>query len=93
MRITWLGICSQYALINRASRLTPSRASMQGARIIMQQVSPESEKIFDLIVELSRYCNGRWRELALKTQVDEDNMQYFLEYCATFLDSLGNYRV
>jgi dipeptidyl-peptidase III len=35
-----------------------SRASFAGTRINLRQVSPESEPIYDFIIELHKVCNG-----------------------------------
>lgn len=35
-----------------------SRASLAGTRINLRQVSPESEAIYDFILELHKACNG-----------------------------------
>ncbi|KAK5088843.1 hypothetical protein LTR05_003065 [Lithohypha guttulata] len=37
-----------------------SRAAWYGTRIILQQVSPEANDIFDLILEVHRSCEGDW---------------------------------
>ncbi|PSN70518.1 hypothetical protein BS50DRAFT_662780 [Corynespora cassiicola Philippines] len=54
------------------------RAAFHGARIIMQQVSPESEGI---------------KYLKRQTGVDDESLERFLEYAATVLANLGNYNV
>jgi dipeptidyl-peptidase-3 len=56
-------------------------------------VSPESETIFDLILEIARYCDGNWNLLSKTTGVSEESVQRFLDYSAAVLDSVGNYRV
>ncbi|KAF3933402.1 hypothetical protein ABW19_dt0207713 [Dactylella cylindrospora] len=68
-----------------------SRASWQGARIIMAQVSKESESIYDLILELYAISNGDWKGYGEKIGVAEDDITKFLEYAATFLHNMGNY--
>ena len=68
-----------------------SRAAWAGARIIMQQVSPESESIFDLILDLHRSCAGNWTALAERIGVSHYDVECFLEYASTFLSNLGNY--
>ncbi|OJD27085.1 hypothetical protein ACJ73_01525 [Blastomyces percursus] len=69
-----------------------SRASYCGARILLRQVSPESEGIFDLIIKLSKVCNGDWKLLLKQSNTEPQDLEYFLDYAAVFLDSLGNYR-
>jgi dipeptidyl-peptidase-3 len=70
-----------------------TRAGVQGARIIMRQVSPESESIVELILELAKACNGKWVDLAQQTGIGHESMERFLEYGATVLENLGNYKV
>ncbi|KAJ5090973.1 hypothetical protein N7532_009657, partial [Penicillium argentinense] len=67
-------------------------AAFHGSRIILRQVSPESETIFDLILALYQACDGNWTALANRSGVEEQSIALFLEYAATFLDSLGNYK-
>ncbi|PWY93815.1 dipeptidyl peptidase [Aspergillus sclerotioniger CBS 115572] len=69
-----------------------SRAAFEGARITLRQVSPESEPIYDLIIELHRACDGNWTDLARKTGVSDENLRFFLEYAAQFLGNCGNYK-
>ncbi|OJK02562.1 hypothetical protein ASPACDRAFT_76958 [Aspergillus aculeatus ATCC 16872] len=69
-----------------------SRAAFEGTRITLRQVSPESEPIYDLIVELHRTCNGDWTDLARRTNVSDEHLRYFLEYAAQFLGNCGNYK-
>ena len=68
------------------------RAAWYGARIVLRQVSPESQAIFDFILELYRSCSGNWAEL-IGPSVSEDDMRKFLTYAAAFLSNLGNYFV
>ena len=68
-----------------------SRAAWLGARIIMNQVSPESEGIFDLIMELHSACAGDWHRLAQQFCVAPADLNKFLDFAATFLSNLGNY--
>ncbi|KAL9049312.1 MAG: hypothetical protein Q9162_007285 [Coniocarpon cinnabarinum] len=68
-----------------------SKAAWYGSRIIMRQVSPEAEKIFDLILELYQSCSGSWAALADACGVSASECQAFLEYAATFLSNVGNY--
>lgn len=70
-----------------------SRASFHGTRIILRQVSPESEGIYDLILQAYNACNGDWANLGTKTGASEQNVQYWKEYAAQFLGNLGNYKV
>ncbi|ELQ43086.1 dipeptidyl-peptidase 3 [Pyricularia oryzae Y34] len=67
-----------------------ARAAWHGTRIILRQVSPESASIFDFIIELHNYCAGNWSSLT-GPDVNEENLQGFLVYAATFLSNIGNY--
>lgn len=67
-------------------------AGVQGARIVMHQVSPESEKIVQLVLELARACEGDWVSLGQQTGIDHESLERFLEYGATVLENLGNYK-
>lgn len=69
-----------------------SRASFAGTRIVLRQLSPESEPIYDLIVTLHKSCGGDWNSLASKAGVEESELTSFLEYAAMFLGNAGNYK-
>lgn len=69
------------------------RAAWKGTRIILRQVSPEANSIFDFILSLHRSCEGKWDDLAIQTGVSVDELDAFLEYAATFLSNVGNYYV
>jgi len=56
-------------------------------------VSPESQAIFDFIIELHRACSGDWKSLIHGNIGEEEELQRFLTYAATFLSNLGNYYV
>jgi hypothetical protein len=91
---------AQYGL---ASFLMPSlipiynRAAWSGTRIILQQVSPESQAIFDYILELCRVCvtecTGDWTKMANRYNVAMADVESFLNYAAIFLCNIGNYFV
>ncbi|KAI1776192.1 dipeptidyl peptidase III [Hypoxylon cercidicola] len=68
-----------------------SRAAWSGTRIILRQVSPESLAIFDFILELYKTCGGHWEQLSEIGEIDEEEVQAWLEYAATFLSNVGNY--
>ncbi|KAK3693852.1 peptidase family M49-domain-containing protein [Podospora appendiculata] len=69
-----------------------SRASFAGNRIVLRQVSPESEPIYDFIVALQKASGGDWKALAEKAGVDEAGLTAFLQYAAQFLGNSGNYK-
>ncbi|GJC92370.1 peptidase family M49 protein [Colletotrichum higginsianum] len=68
------------------------RASFAGSRIVLRQLSPESEPIYDFIIALHKSSGGDWNSLAKKAGVDETQLSYFLEYAAQFLGNNGNYK-
>ena len=70
-----------------------SRAAWHGARIVLKQVSPEAEEIFDLIIELYKSCSGRWHMLCKRCGISSDETKALVEYSALFLANLGNYYV
>ncbi|KFY35503.1 hypothetical protein V494_05841 [Pseudogymnoascus sp. VKM F-4513 (FW-928)] len=69
-----------------------SRASFAGTRIILRQVSPESEAIYDFILALHRASAGDWSAYATRAGVSAQDLRYFLEYAAQFLGNSGNYK-
>lgn len=69
-----------------------NRASFIGSRVILRQVSPESEAIYDLIISLYHFCNGDWTKLQHEAKIDDQALQHFLEYATKFLGNTGNYR-
>lgn len=70
----------------------PNSASFLGNRIILRQVSPESEPIYDFILALYKSCDGNWKALQLKSGVSDEGLTQFLEYAAQFLGNTGNYK-
>ncbi|POS84255.1 putative dipeptidyl peptidase 3, partial [Erysiphe pulchra] len=69
-----------------------SRAAFSGTRITLRQVSPESESIYNFIIELYRSSGGNWEALRKKANVNSQDLQYFLEYSTQFLGNCGNYK-
>ncbi|ERT02874.1 dipeptidyl-peptidase III [Sporothrix schenckii 1099-18] len=69
-----------------------SRASFAGNRIVLRQVSPEAESIYDFILALNTAAAGDWRALAAKAGVEEAHLTAFLQYAAQFLGNCGNYK-
>ena len=67
-------------------------ASFLGTRIILRQVSPEAEDIFDFILALNDACKDDWDALRRQTNVSEDDLKAFLEYAGQFLGNVGNYK-
>jgi dipeptidyl-peptidase-3 len=70
-----------------------ARAAWLGSRIVLRQTSPESEGIFDLILQLHKACNGRWSALVDDAKVEQKEVDAVLEFAAQFLAHLGNYYV
>jgi dipeptidyl-peptidase-3 len=56
-------------------------------------VSPESESIFDFIIQLYNSCDGNWKHLGHSLGIPDDELGRFLEFAATFLSNVGNYYV
>ncbi|TAQ88328.1 hypothetical protein B7494_g3334 [Chlorociboria aeruginascens] len=69
-----------------------SRAAFTGARIILRQVSPESEDIYDFIIELYQSSSGDWKALQEKAGITDGELKHFLEYAAQFIGNMGNYK-
>lgn len=57
----------------------------------MRQDSPESNGIFDLIIELYRSCSGQWSTFVDEGKGSKEELSAFLEYAALFLSNLGKY--
>ncbi|OJZ92708.1 hypothetical protein ASPFODRAFT_56272 [Aspergillus luchuensis CBS 106.47] len=68
-----------------------AKAAWNGTRIILRQVSPEANGIFDFIMALYHSCDGNWEQLATETGVSVRELENFLDYAATFLSNVGNY--
>jgi len=69
-----------------------SIACFAGTRIVLRQVSPESEHIYDIIIELHRHCKGDWKTLQREAGLSDKDLQDFLDYSAQFLGNLGNFK-
>ncbi|KAF2267090.1 dipeptidyl-peptidase III [Lojkania enalia] len=69
-----------------------SIASFAGTRIILRQISPESEHIYDFIIALHKQCSGDYDSLAKDAGLSSDDMQAYLNYAAQFLGNMGNYK-
>jgi dipeptidyl-peptidase-3 len=61
-------------------------------RITLRQTSPESESIYDFIIELYNASNGDWKSLQKQAGISDEELKYFLEYAAMFLGNSGNYK-
>ncbi|KAI4170829.1 MAG: hypothetical protein LQ346_008823 [Caloplaca aetnensis] len=69
-----------------------SRAAFLGTRIVLRQVSPESEAIFGFILALHDAYHGRWSDLQRDAGITNEALQQFLSYATQFLGNLGNYK-
>ncbi|GAO14422.1 uncharacterized protein UV8b_02629 [Ustilaginoidea virens] len=69
-----------------------SKACFAGTRIVLRQISPESEPIYDLIISLHNSCRGDWEALAKQANVEQSELTSFLEYAAMFFGNNGNYK-
>jgi dipeptidyl-peptidase III len=69
-----------------------NRASFAGRRIVLRQISPESEAVYDFIIRLHKSSGGDWKGLAAKAEVSETDLNHFLEYAVMFLGNNGNYK-
>ncbi|ODQ63243.1 dipeptidyl-peptidase III [Nadsonia fulvescens var. elongata DSM 6958] len=65
-----------------------SRASHWGTRVVLRQVSAESEDIYDLILAIHAKVGGDYTKL----EVDSNEVKLYLEYASQFLSNLGNYK-
>ncbi|KAI1616935.1 dipeptidyl-peptidase III [Exophiala viscosa] len=69
-----------------------SRASFNGTRVTLAQVSPESPVVYDLILALHRACDGDYKKIAEHTSVPASEITLWLQYAAQFLGNCGNYK-
>ncbi|KIW06886.1 uncharacterized protein PV09_02560 [Verruconis gallopava] len=69
-----------------------SVACFAGTRIVLRQVSPESESIYDFIITLHKAFNGDWKQVQKKSGVTDEELAAFLHYAAQFLGNVGNYK-
>ncbi|KAH8157834.1 hypothetical protein CIB48_g10411 [Xylaria polymorpha] len=69
-----------------------SRASFEGSRVVLRQISPESEPIFDFILALHKSSRGDWKGLQSKAGVSDEDLGHFFNYAAQFLGNNGNYK-
>jgi len=69
-----------------------SVAAFAGTRIVLRQVSPESEAIYDFIIALHADCGGDYATVRKHAGVSEEDMKHYLSYAAQFLGNAGNYK-
>ena len=68
------------------------RAAWYGTRVVLRQISPESEPIYDFILSLYHASQGDWKDLGAKTGVSAKDVSTFVDYAAQFLGNGGNYK-
>lgn len=68
------------------------RACFAGTRIVLRQVSPESEGIYDFIITLHKHYNGDWKKVQADAKLSDEELKSFLDYAAQFLGNTGNYK-
>ncbi|KAF1364652.1 dipeptidyl-peptidase III [Lizonia empirigonia] len=69
-----------------------SLACFAGTRIVLRQLSPESEPIYDFIVALHKHSKGDYDALAKEAGLSQGELEAYLNYAAQFLGNLGNYK-
>ena len=69
-----------------------SLAAYSGSRIVLRQVTPESEPLYEFIIALYHHCNGDWQSLQKQAGVTQDDLKHFLNFSAQFLGNLGNFK-
>lgn len=67
-------------------------ACFAGTRIVLRQVSPESEDIYDFIITLHKHADGDYAALAKEAGLSKEEVDEYLNYAAQFLGNLGNYK-
>ncbi|KAK1145532.1 hypothetical protein N8T08_004090 [Aspergillus melleus] len=70
-----------------------AKVAWSGTRIILRQVSPEANDIFDFIMALYRDCDGVWEQITERGSAQAHELESFLDYAAMFLSNVGNYFV
>jgi dipeptidyl-peptidase-3 len=69
-----------------------SRACFAGTRIVLRQVSVESEHIYDFIITLHKHSKGDYAAVAKEAGLSQEETDAYLNYAAQFLGNLGNYK-
>ncbi|KAI0176591.1 putative dipeptidylpeptidase III [Pestalotiopsis sp. NC0098] len=69
-----------------------SKAAFAGTRIVLRQISPESEAIYDFIIALHKSSGGDWKALQSKAGISDEDLDYFLQFAGQFLGNNGNYK-
>ncbi|QID87934.1 hypothetical protein GRS66_010628 [Saccharomyces pastorianus] len=66
-----------------------SKASHAGSRVVMRQVSHETEPIFDLVLAIHANLSGQY---PVDDSTEKQQTEFYLEYVSQFLSNLGNYK-
>ncbi|KAK6529299.1 hypothetical protein TWF281_008476 [Arthrobotrys megalospora] len=69
-----------------------SKASFAGTRVVLRQVSPESEPLFDLVLTVARHVGNDFSKIVEAAGVTEDETTKFVEFGSQVLANLGNYK-
>lgn len=69
-----------------------SKAGHWGSRAVLRSVSPESEKIFDLILQIHKEVSGNYDDYFKLKSIDSNIIKSYLEYSSQILANLGNYK-
>ncbi|EPS42799.1 hypothetical protein H072_3127 [Dactylellina haptotyla CBS 200.50] len=69
-----------------------SKASFAGTRVVLRQVSPESEPLFDLVLTIAKHVGNDHSKLVALCGVSEDEKTQYVEFAAQVLANLGNYK-
>jgi dipeptidyl-peptidase-3 len=67
-------------------------ACFAGSRIVLRQVSLESEPIYDFIIALHKHTSGDYASLSKSTGVSSSDIDSYLNYATQFLGNLGNFK-
>ncbi|KAF5100234.1 hypothetical protein D0Z00_001336 [Geotrichum galactomycetum] len=76
-----------------------ARAAHAGTRVVLRQVSAESEAIYDLIMKIhahvqasSSLANPDYFAVFANENISNEDIQQYLDYASQFLSNLGNYK-
>lgn len=73
-----------------------ARAAHAGTRVILRQVSAESEAVYDLIMKIHAHVQSssaaKGDYFTVFENIDKKDIQFYLDYASQFLSNLGNYK-
>lgn len=67
-----------------------SKAGHWGSKAVLRSVSPESEEIYELILEIHRTVKSDYSKI--EKELGDAVVKSYLEYASQFLSNLGNYK-